>query len=186
MPGQEGTVRGGVLQHAQPLPHNTRPRGTPLLTALELLRSQNETKIPPGVWGTHRPPATVCPDADEVNKILAQSNLRYPDLSLSPIVVDKPRRQGVDDFYYACQLFRDQYKDNTGKLHPLDYFQDSEIIWQCPPNMTTAYIKQPVCYPRYLKPPVLARSLPHSEEWPSLATQSLAGKAYRHHDTVYL
>lgn len=36
----------------------------------------------------------------------------------------------------ACQMHRDQYKDHTGTLHPLDYFKSSTYMYHCPDNPT--------------------------------------------------
>ncbi|XP_033227834.1 protein FAM166C-like [Belonocnema kinseyi] len=40
--------------------------------------------------------------------------------------IDERRMKEVDDFYQAVQKHRKQYKDHTGRLHPLDLFKGDE------------------------------------------------------------
>ncbi|KAJ9584091.1 hypothetical protein L9F63_021563 [Diploptera punctata] len=64
-------------------------------------------------------------------------------MPLSQTVTDTVRRKEVDNFYLKQ---RDQYKDHTGRYHPLEFFRNADYKWQCPPDPTRVYLKFPQYY----------------------------------------
>ncbi|XP_008200153.1 uncharacterized protein LOC100142049 [Tribolium castaneum] len=91
-------------------------------------------------------------------------------------MLDVGRQKEIDDFYMACQLHRDQYKDQVGKLHPLDYFKTTDYTYQCAPDPTTKYLQSPRFYVKYKSPQVLPLSLERSYKSPLLPERALTGR----------
>ncbi|CAG2058019.1 unnamed protein product, partial [Timema podura] len=113
--------------------------------------------------GSQKAPYSPKPDIVAANNIVnIREMLRPPKFSLTQ--VDSSRREDIDNFYKLCQMHRDQYKDYSGRLHPLDYFKTAEYKWQCPPELTRTYKRYPQYYVKYATPTVLdgnqARTVP--------------------------
>lgn len=90
-------------------------------------------------------------------------------------------------------MHRDQYKDHTGTLHPLDYFKSSAYMYHCPDNPTkyfkfffsviffcknsdfSAYLKFPERYVKYKDPLVLPLTLERSYNDPMYPDKALTG-----------
>lgn len=89
--------------------------------------------MPQYQWDNSRPNYVARPTLTNDKTTSKFAIFPQPQISL----LDAGRQQEVDDFYLACQLHRDQYKDQTGTLHPLDYFKKSEILYQSSQSPTT-------------------------------------------------
>ncbi|XP_063230799.1 ciliary microtubule inner protein 2C-like isoform X2 [Bacillus rossius redtenbacheri] len=109
--------------------------------------------------------------------------LSMPSLPLGQ--VDHGRRTQVDEFYLLCQMHRDQYRDRSGRLHPLDYFRSTDYKWQSPPDVTRTYLKHLPSYVKYYRPVVLAQTTARTVPPPPLPERSLAGRYYRLSDSRY-
>lgn len=98
-------------------------------------------------------------------------NLNYKILSFFKLIF-------VSSFVFikAVQAHRDQYKDYTGKLHPLDFFKDSEYKYQCAPSMIPSYfVRYPTSYMKYKVPPILPLTYGRIIETPCKPNLALTG-----------
>ncbi|XP_050305537.1 protein FAM166C-like [Anthonomus grandis grandis] len=136
-------------------------------------RNENISKMqmPPQEWGVITSPYTPHPDISIFKKPCKYNRFPLSEISM----LDKARQQEVDDFYMACQLHRDQYKDHTGSLHPLDYFKTSEVTYQCPKDPSSVYFKYPEFYTKYKDPLVMPLTLERSYRAPILPERALTG-----------
>ncbi|KAF5304896.1 hypothetical protein FQR65_LT00780 [Abscondita terminalis] len=139
-------------------------------------RNENLCKMqmPPYEWGMMTTPYTPRPDiAVNGRGVSWDKILRMPK---NPVTYqDVGRQQEIDNFYKLCQLHRDQYRDHTGRLHPLTYFKIGEYQHQCAPNMTRTYLRFPEYYVPYKSPPVLPVTLERTKRSPSLPARALTG-----------
>ncbi|KAG8256897.1 protein FAM166C B-like [Homalodisca vitripennis] len=148
---------------------------------------RNETlsrfAMPTYHWGYTRTPYS--PRADLVG---AYRKANWKKLLETPSVkvrlIDEARSQEVDDFYKLCQMHRDQYKDHTGRLHPLRFFQNADTKWNAP-NLTQTYLEFPTKFVEYKKPPVLPKTYARSVPLPILPGRTLAGRYYQGSDNFY-
>lgn len=97
--------------------------------------------------------------------------------------MDLVRRLEVDGFYNACQRHREQYKDHTGRLHPLCYFQIADKPWHCPYGPEAAYMRTPVRFHRQGEVPVLPRTFERMGPFPDLPHRTLVGTYSKPTDT---
>ncbi|KAK2576471.1 hypothetical protein KPH14_005802 [Odynerus spinipes] len=109
--------------------------------------------MPPYDWGAPRGSYAPRPDTTMTLRSRLRS-LTVPKTNISTI--DAARMKEVDDLYMAVQAHRDQTKDYSGKLHPLDFFKTNKYNYQCAPSLISSYfIRYPTSYTKYKVPPVL-------------------------------
>ncbi|XP_030759793.1 UPF0573 protein C2orf70-like [Sitophilus oryzae] len=128
-------------------------------------------KVPKDDWDDFETMYTPHPDASIYKK--SGKYLRFPQSDIS--MLDAGRQQEVDNFYVACQMHREQYKDYTGSLHPLDYFKSADYLYQCPKDPTSVYMKYPVYYTKYKDPLVFPLSYGRTKRLPPLPGRALTG-----------
>ncbi|CAH0552182.1 unnamed protein product [Brassicogethes aeneus] len=90
-------------------------------------------------------------------------------------MLDKGRAQEVDNLYIACQNHRDQYKDHSRTLQPMDYFKPPTYLYQCPTDPTSTYLKYPDIHVEYKKPAVFPLTLERSYRSPLYPDRALTG-----------
>ncbi|KAF2901420.1 hypothetical protein ILUMI_04767 [Ignelater luminosus] len=140
--------------------------------------------MPPYEWGMMNTPYSPRPDIAASGK--GTNWNRMLQMPRSPVTfLDAGRQQEVDDFYKGCQMHRDQYKDHAGRLHPLTYFKTAEYRFQCPPDLTSTYMKFPQYYTKYKDPPVLPITLDRSYRSPYLPERALTGRYSPSSDSSY-
>ncbi|CAG9124095.1 unnamed protein product [Plutella xylostella] len=71
------------------------------------------------------------------------------------LFIDNARQHEIETFYEACQRHRDYYRGYPKAYHPLTYFLEPELMWQCPKDMTTGVPKLPGYHVKYKQPVVL-------------------------------
>lgn len=129
----------------------------------------------PYTWGDINIEYTAKADIALLNKTNnLEKFIRMPQSQFS--MLDPGRQKEIDDFYMACQLHRDQYKDQMGRLHPLDYFRTTDYTYQCAPDPTTKYLHSPQFYVKYKNPQVLPLTLERSYRSPLLPDRALTGR----------
>lgn len=73
-------------------------------------------------------------------------------------------------------MHRQQYKDHTGSLHPLNFFKADEYAFQCSPEVTPSYIfKYPESYTEYKRPPVLPLTYERTTKTPYMPEFAFPG-----------
>ncbi|CAG9764836.1 unnamed protein product [Ceutorhynchus assimilis] len=122
-------------------------------------------------WGKSTSIYTPHPDVSAYKN--GSKHLKFPHSQIT--MLDGARQQDVDDFYMACQLHRNQYKDHSRTLHPLDYFKQKNYMYQCPGDPTSAYFKAPTYYTKYKDPLVLPLTLERANRLPPLPQRALTG-----------
>ncbi|KAF7280934.1 ciliary microtubule inner protein 2C-like [Rhynchophorus ferrugineus] len=136
---------------------------------------RNETisrfRVPKNVWVSSDTVHTPHPDVSIYKN--SGKYLKLPQSNIS--MLDAGRQQEVDDFYTACQMHREQYKDHHGALHPLDYFKRSDYLYQCPLDPTSVYLKYPTYYTKYKDPIVFPLSYGRTNRLPALPSRALTG-----------
>ncbi|RZC39425.1 hypothetical protein BDFB_004687 [Asbolus verrucosus] len=138
----------------------------------------------PYSWGDIHIEYTPLADIALLNKTNnLEKFIRMPQSQFS--MLDVGRQQEIDDFYMACQLHRDQYKDQMGRLHPLDYFKTTDYNFQCAPDPTSKYLKSPQFYVKYKSPQVLPLTLERSYRSPLLPERALTGRYNPCSDITY-
>ncbi|CAH1955378.1 unnamed protein product [Acanthoscelides obtectus] len=75
----------------------------------------------------------------------------------------------------SAQIHRDQYKDDSGRLHPMDYFKVADYAFQCPKDPTSRYLKYSEYYVKYKQPITLPMTLERSLNTPLLPQRALTG-----------
>ncbi|KAL1501023.1 hypothetical protein ABEB36_006428 [Hypothenemus hampei] len=128
-------------------------------------------RMPPQEWGVTTSPYTPHPDVSIFQKPCKYRTFPQSEISM----LDAARQQEIDNFYMACQMHRDQYKDHTGTLHPLDYFKTMDYKYQCPTDPTSVYLKYPERYVRYKDPLVYPLTLERSYRAPLMPERALTG-----------
>ena len=68
---------------------------------------------------------------------------------------DQNKIKDIDDFYILCQFQRQYSNDNTGHLHPMDYFEEDIHSWSPPPDLNSTYVQFPEMYVKYKQPLLL-------------------------------
>ncbi|XP_057651995.1 uncharacterized protein LOC130891357 [Diorhabda carinulata] len=146
-------------------------------------RNEVLSRIPPShyEWGGMSSIYTPSPDFSTYKNTLIHNN--FPKSEVSGI--DRERSQQVDDYYLMCQLHRDQYKDTSGRLHPLNYFKKSEYLYQCPIDPTSHYIKYPDYHVKYSQPIVHPLTLERTLKTPLLPDRALTGIYNASSDIAY-
>ncbi|XP_050510884.1 uncharacterized protein LOC126887416 [Diabrotica virgifera virgifera] len=132
-------------------------------------------------WGNVSSVYTPTPDVSVYKSTLKYNNFQKSEFS----VIDRQRSKEVDDYYLMCQLHRDQYKDTSGSLHPLNYFKKADYLYQCPSDPTSAYMKHPEYYVKYRQPIVLPLTLERSLKTPMLPERALTGRYNTSSDISY-
>nr|CAH7714588.1 unnamed protein product [Callosobruchus chinensis] len=137
--------------------------------------------VPRYEWGGMEYVYTPHPDVSAYKK--AEKYLNLPPSNFS--MIDRIRHQEVDDFYVAAQIHRDQYKDDSGRLHPMDYFKVADYAFQCPKDPTSRYLKYPEYYVKYKQPIALPLTLERSLNAPLLPQRALTGVYNPSSDIAY-
>ncbi|KAJ3648675.1 hypothetical protein Zmor_020460 [Zophobas morio] len=158
-------------------PVNTSYKAMDSMTYFQNYRNEHLSRMQslPYAWGDIHIEYSPTADIATLNKA---SNLdkfiRMPPSKFT--MLDLGRQKEIDDFYMACQLHRDQYKDQMGRLHPLDYFKTTDYNYQCAPDPTTTYIHSPHSYVKYKNPIVLPLTMERSYKSPLLPERALTGR----------
>ncbi|ENN72004.1 hypothetical protein D910_08675 [Dendroctonus ponderosae] len=165
------TLKGGFIGAHPPLKSSFYQSGH--TSYFQSFRNDriSRMQMPAQEWGVLTSPYTPHPDISIYGK--PSKYLQFPPSGIS--MLDAARQQEVDDFYRACQMHRDQYKDHTGSLHPLDFFKASDYSYQCPKDPTSVYLKCPERYTRYKDPIVLPLTLERTYRAPMLPERALTG-----------
>ncbi|KAJ8925983.1 hypothetical protein NQ315_009838 [Exocentrus adspersus] len=137
--------------------------------------------VPTYDWGGMNISYAPHPDASVYKKTRGYVTLPQSQFSM----IDAARQQEVDDFYLASQYHRDQYRDTTGTLHPLDYFKRDDYSFQCPTDPTSQYIKYPERSTRYKHPLTLPITLERTLKTPLLPDRALTGVYSPSSDIAY-
>ncbi|KAK5647583.1 hypothetical protein RI129_002475 [Pyrocoelia pectoralis] len=156
------------------------------LSYFQNYRNENLCKMqmPPYEWGMMTTPYSPRPDIVAGGKNTNWSRILHNPTQ--PITfLDVGRQKEIDDFYKLCQMHREQYKDHSGRLHPLNYFNLPDYCYQCPKDLTSAYLKFPQHYVKYKDPPVLPITLERSYRSPSLPQRALTGRYAPSSDNSY-
>ncbi|XP_046390939.1 uncharacterized protein LOC124159278 [Ischnura elegans] len=100
---------------------------------------------------------------------------------------DTVRRKEIEDFFETFQYHREQSKDCFGILHPLQYYQKEEYLYQDPPSLTSLYMLYPHRYVGYRQPAIAEHDF-RSKLVPSSMTpyKHLAGRTSRQKDTAWI
>ncbi|XP_018566919.1 UPF0573 protein C2orf70 homolog B-like [Anoplophora glabripennis] len=156
-----------------PIPRNLGSSPSAHMDYFQEYRNESISRmqVPSYEWGGLNISYAPHPDASVYKKTIEYARLPKSQFSM----LDAARQQEVDDFYLACQLHRDQYKDYSGTLHPLDYFKSDEYSYQCPTDPTSQYIKCPEYFSKYKHPLTLPITLERSLRTPSLPNRALTG-----------
>ncbi|XP_015589304.2 uncharacterized protein LOC107264965 [Cephus cinctus] len=107
-------------------------------------------------WGSSRK-VTYVPRPELVSAIGVHKYEKSLAIPINNITtIDAGRMREVDELYKGVQMHRQQYKDHTRKLHPLDFFRSNEYSYQCAPSLLPSYLfKYPQTYIEYKLPSVL-------------------------------
>ncbi|XP_034237554.1 protein FAM166C A-like [Thrips palmi] len=161
-------------------------KGSPLGGGLFFHDYRNEAvtraTMPPYLYGCERTPYSARPDvvaADRVGnweRMLHQK--RTPCSWIAPA-----QRAETDTFYSLCQQQRDQLRDRSGRLHPLDFFDIAKTPFHCPVDMFTTYQRYPVMFTKYRAPQSQPLSLGRTLAIPPLPGRSLVGDHNQYSDT---
>ncbi|XP_023025971.1 ciliary microtubule inner protein 2C [Leptinotarsa decemlineata] len=166
-----------------PPPLSIGPVAVDHMEYFQNFRNENISRIrvPRYEWGLSKSVYTPSPDVTTYTKSCRYLTPPHPQFSM----IDRERHQEVDDFYIACQLHRDQYRENSGSLHPLDYFKTSDYLYQCPPDPTTRYLNYPDYHVKYDQPLTFPLTLERSLRAPSLPDRALTGVFDKSSDCIY-
>ncbi|KAE8743967.1 hypothetical protein FOCC_FOCC009430 [Frankliniella occidentalis] len=140
--------------------------------------------MPPYLYGCERTPYSARPDmvaADRVGnweRMLHQR--RTPCSWIAPA-----QRAETDAFYMLCQQHRDQLRDHSGRLHPLDFFDVAATPFHCPVDMFTTYQRYPVMFTRYRNPQSQPLTFGRTLAVPPLPARSLVGDYNQYSDTQW-
>ncbi|KAJ0174221.1 hypothetical protein K1T71_010367 [Dendrolimus kikuchii] len=92
------------------------------------------------------------------------------------LFMDVLRQEEIEKFYTACQMHRDYYKGYPKHYHPITYFKEPEYMWQCPSEMSHAYLSFPAFHVKYKQPAILPPTAGRTSVFPQLPDRSLAGR----------
>ncbi|XP_026320674.1 uncharacterized protein LOC113230800 [Hyposmocoma kahamanoa] len=90
--------------------------------------------------------------------------------------LDPLRQEEINMFYDAAQMQRDFYRGYPKAYHPLTYFLDSDYLYQCPPEMTYAYLNYPAFHVKYKQPVSLPPTTARTSGFPPLPERTVAGR----------
>ncbi|XP_076159985.1 uncharacterized protein LOC143143033 [Ptiloglossa arizonensis] len=131
--------------------------------------------MPPYRWGMQSTSYTPRPDINAA-KMHRRLNRNLILLSNDISAIDVLRMKEVDDLYKGVQIHRNQYKDYTGSLHPLEFFKPDRYKYESAPGITSSYLsKYPSNYVEYKKPQVLPLTYERRKQTPYIPDLSLAG-----------
>ncbi|CAB3257094.1 unnamed protein product [Arctia plantaginis] len=89
---------------------------------------------------------------------------------------DPLRQEEVASFYEICQKHRDYYRGYPKCYHPLLYFREPTIAFQCPSEMTEVYLSYQPFHVRYRQPLVLPNTLERTSYMPQLPDRNLGAR----------
>lgn len=138
----------------------------------------------PNEWDLMRIPYSARSDRVSAYK-KAKWKLASESSTVKLRLIDEARMNEVDSFYKVCQMHRDQYRDHTGTLHPLAYFQHGEYLWMNSPKLTRLYLEYPSSYVQYKQPLVLPKSYQRATPISTLPGRTLVGHYFHGSDNSY-
>ncbi|CAB3228975.1 unnamed protein product [Arctia plantaginis] len=94
----------------------------------------------------------------------------------SILFFDNGRQSEIETFYECSQRYRDYYRGYPKAYHPLTYFTDPELEFQCPQDITTVYLSYPSYHVKYKQPIVLPNNIGRTTPIPALPDRTLAGR----------
>ncbi|XP_014597845.1 PREDICTED: uncharacterized protein LOC106783647 [Polistes canadensis] len=101
-------------------------------------------------------------------------SLTIPQNNISTI--DLAHMKEVDNLYTVVQVHRDQYKDRSSNLHPLEFFKTDKYKYQCAPALISSYFtKYPTSYTKYKTPAILPLTYERKKEIPCIPDLVLSG-----------
>ncbi|KAK3913790.1 Protein FAM166C [Frankliniella fusca] len=186
-------------------------RGSPYGGELFFHDYRNEAAVraamPPYLYGCERTPYSARPDmvaADRVGNWERMLHQRQTPCSW----IAPAQRAETDAFYMVradslayrlpclkslflpsplqlCQQHRDQLRDHSGRLHPLDFFDIAATPSHCPVDMFTTYQRYPLMFSRYREPQPQPLTFGRTLAIPALPARSLVGRYNQYSDTMW-